>query len=291
MTRPLIACPEPGIYRDVPMDAYQSWNAVGNGTLGYMAQTPAHFRHVMDNGTEPTEAMRLGVAAHMAILEPARFAETYRPHIEGSRSTKPVKDDIARIRAEGFEPLRPEEWIEINGWREHLVGDALDMLAAAEAVELSIVWDQKVEGERIVRCKCRADVVTWLDGTRVCNDLKTSRSAAGPAFGRACANYGYTRGAAHYLAGLRAVGLECAEYVFTVFEKRAPYLVAPYRLSEQAREDGVNEWWRLLSMVAECQEKGSWPGYPIKTQIVSVPAWGAREEELSLVIDGETVEV
>lgn len=286
----LQTCPEPGIYRDVPMDVYHSWDAVGNSLLGQMAITPAHYIAAKESGTEQTEAMLFGTATHMALLEPARFAETFEMHIPGSRATKPVKADIERIEAMGRVALRPAEWSLINFWRDNLPGDVAQVLRDAEDREVSIVWDQMVEGKRVVRCKCRPDLIAPFRGARICVDIKTARAADPVSFGHACRRYGYHRARAHYLAGLAAVGMPCEEYAFAVFEKSPPHLIAAYRLDAAARDAGENEWWRLLSLVAECEARGDYPGYPPHLVDLAVPVFGGADD-LELTMSGEALEV
>lgn len=275
----MITCPEPGIYTGVPMEIYHAWDAVGNSHLGQMKRSPRHYRYWLDHEQDQTEPMKLGTAAHMAILEWERFQATYRVHLEGARNTKAVKDDMAAIEGAGFIPLRPSEMDMIDVWRENIAKHpaASAMLESATHLEISIVWDQMVEGCRVVRCKARPDLLCEVNGKRICNDLKTAREAGPAFFGRSVASYGYNRGAAHYLAGLQAVDLACRQYVFTVLEKNGPFEVATYHLDENAYMVGREEWWRLLSQLAECRERNEWPGYSPEIEELSVPAYALAE--------------
>src|SRR4051812_22205239 len=66
--------PAYGIYPDVPMSVYSSWDAMRSTSLKKLAEkTPAHFRQEIENPGEPTPALILGDAIHAAALQPDRF--------------------------------------------------------------------------------------------------------------------------------------------------------------------------------------------------------------------------
>ena len=84
---------EPGIYPGTPYDQYAKWNALRVSTLRFAAYSSKHLKWAMDGRLEreETDALRLGTAIHMRLLEPDRY-EIFMP------IAKPCESDWKRSR-------------------------------------------------------------------------------------------------------------------------------------------------------------------------------------------------
>lgn len=299
------ACPAPGIYRGVPAREYHAWDGASNSRLSAMhGRSPAHLRHEMDNPRESTEAMILGDAIHLAILQPELWPGIYTVGGQCAATTKSTghrcrNAGVVRRGDEwfcgvkghdprpgeadpaGFTILSDEHWRTCLRLRDAVQAhaDVAALLHRATDREVSIVWDDPETG---VRCKARLDAVAWDVG--MVGDLKSTTDASPAAFSRSVWNFGYHRQAAHYLNGcavLAGMGLiERApdSWVFLPAEKSEPFPVAFYPLEDDAIEAGRHQLRRLLARYAECLSSDCWEGYP--TRSISLPAfaWGQLDD-------------
>src|SRR5262245_8459627 len=72
-----VVAPDPGVYPNVPMEAYHRWNAVSNSRLTKLDRSPAHLLAYLTEPPEDTKATAEGRAIHCAVLEPDDFVNRY----------------------------------------------------------------------------------------------------------------------------------------------------------------------------------------------------------------------
>jgi hypothetical protein len=115
-------------------------------------------------------------------------------------------------------------------------------------------------------------------------DYKTTASADPESCGRALARWWYAQQAAHYLAGVEALGLapDGAAFVFVFQEKTPPYLVTVAAPDMAAVRIGEARNRAALDVYRECVAAGHWPGYSDGVAIVSLPPWIERTYALEL---------
>lgn len=111
---------QPGIYHDLTNEEYHAGPGLSRSRLVPLLEgTPLDFHQA--EPVEETPAMRLGTAAHLAILEPARFAALVRPQPKWDRRTKEGKKAAA-------------EWADANPGAIGVPED--EYMAACEAARL-----------------------------------------------------------------------------------------------------------------------------------------------------------
>lgn len=278
-----VATPEPGIHADVPMDEYHRWPGASKSRLWLMRErSPAHVRWAMDHPPESTPAQAYGTAAHMAILEPSRFAEVYERLPDGDGRTKAVKDARAAIEEDGRIPLKPDDFDAIMAMRDVVLDHPKARRLLEGDAERSLVWTDPDTG---VLCKGRADLLS--DRGPVIVDYKTTRDASPEAFERAIYIYGYYVQGAMYLDGASALGDSRDHFVIIAQEKGPPFCVGVYDLRPDALLKGADEYGSLLRQWARCVESGEWPGYGDRVVPIGIPEWAARKIEERLEIGGE----
>ena len=300
----MITAPEPGYYTSVPMDIYAAWPYVSRSGLLLMRRSAAHYKAKRDR--KPTNAMKLGSAAHMAILEPELFSERYaakgtceeftgkgddrcknsaavmlesgqgvcRTHL---KKDAPVNERVELLDASDFEACTAMRRVVAGKLR------ANGLISGEGEFELSIVWDEQVEvvaaGARVtvtVRCKARLDRFSALGGGTLL-DIKTTQDASRHSFTKAIFDYDYHVQGGFYMRAARQVGLPAQHYALLPIEKEPPYEACVYRLTEGALDAGEEIAMALLGKLALCQHTGTWPGYEDRVEDIALPDWAWRK--------------
>ncbi|TXF11147.1 PD-(D/E)XK nuclease-like domain-containing protein [Pelomicrobium methylotrophicum] len=263
----------------MPADQYHANQAVGHSGLVRIMRSPAHYREYVTNPPEPTPAMQLGTAFHVALLEPDRLGETFVVAPKFDRRTKEGRQAAEAWEAEhaGKTALTAEQMNAIEQMvasvKQH--AGAAGLLANGMA-EMSGFWSDPETG---IECKCRPD---WLAmaGETVTGivDVKTCVDASADGFARAIATLGYDLQAAFYQDGLKAMTGRTIPFYFIAVEKEAPYAVAAYEASDEVIEVGRAKYRGALQLLKWCRENGRWPAYQPNGEIetINLPRWAAN---------------
>lgn len=264
------------ILTNLPREEYENIQAVNYSVLKYFDKSAAHAKEEMLHPKEPTKAMEIGNAIHLAILEPERFKSEYILAPQIDRRTKEGKADWARFEAEnpGKSYLKPDEWQNcldiIQAIKENAV--ASEILYGKGANEISVVWKDAETG---LVCKGRLDRFTQYLGWSVVIDIKTTASAVEAVFASQVARMNYHLQAAFYLDGLNTVSQSEAErrYLILAIEKERPFGMRLFELDNEAIEEGRYKYRSFLKMYKQCIETNVWPGYPAEIKSLSLPKW------------------
>ena len=267
-------------------DTYRAAPGVNWSTLKHIARSPLHYQHALANPTEPTAAMQAGTLAHLATLEPARFAaEVVLPPDDvlgkgGRRSTKAYREwadaQPAGVTIASADEVATAQAI-ADAVRTHPVASAL--LAEARC-EVPLYWTDPIAE---TPCKGLADILVddpssaLVDALSakpyapVLADLKTTSDL--PGFARQAGRMGYHGQLAHYAAGVQAeCGVTPAVFIVAV-ESAAPHDVAVYRLQDEDLERGFAYRDELLATLARCEALGDWPGVSRGVLDLDIPRW------------------
>lgn len=262
---------KPAFYRLTEAD-YRSSPELNWSRLRLAGKSPQHFA-AGPGIVEDTPALRLGRAAHVATLEPERFAASFTTWHGGRRAGREWEAFAENAESAGVEVLTADEAAQVaalaTAVRTH--AGAASLLREGDA-ELSVRFE--VDGRP---CKARLDYLSGSMGGRVVVDLKTAQDASPGGFGRAAAQSGYLGQAAWYCDAVEAVTGEAPSFVFVVVEKSAPYAVGVYAVDEVQLDVGRRLYRRLLRRVRECEESGLWPGYSSGVGLLELPAWAYGE--------------
>src|SRR5947208_1287909 len=174
----------------------------------------------------------IGVAAHLAVLEPQRQADSIMLIEAGDYRTAKAREARDMARAEGKVPLLPYQFDIVRAIagsiRAHPI--ALEAFAGGEA-EVTLAWH---DGETGVPCKARPDYLP-AHGRWVV-DLKTAASANPRTWRDQAYRLGYHARAAWYLGGAAAVlGQMPEEYWVVIVEKEPPSPVSVLGFDPDAR--------------------------------------------------------
>lgn len=261
-------------------EEYHAHPALSRSALSLVAQSPLHFWHRYHSGAyepqPPAPQFRLGTAAHMAVLEPELFADSYAEAPSLSRTTKAGKEAWAAAAEGGRELLTAIELAQINGMctalQQHpAASKALAVPGINEASYISADPSTKLP------IKCRPDRLTesgWVV------DLKTTRDASAPAFTKSVVNFGYHIQAAFYMHVLDTLGERPKGFIIVAVEKEPPHAVQVFRISPEAVMYGTQEMFRHLATLQRCLTDypldQPWPAYSNEVVDLDLPPWAMR---------------
>jgi hypothetical protein len=287
-----------GIFADIPNAAYHGGDGVSKSGLDLIARSPMHYRHARDaaNDNDPTNAQRIGSAAHKLILEPDTFDTEFAVAPDVDRRTKEGKELWTAFAADsaGKTLLTESEMDQLEAMRDAVMAHpaARGLLSSVPGrAELSAYWRDTATG---VLCRCRPD---WWRADGILVDLKTTDDASPEEFGRSVLKWRYHVQAAMYLDGTRRAaeqggGLELIvdpakgegipafpnHFLFVVVEKKPPHAVAVYKLDSLSLQHGAAEYRRDLARYVDCLERDSWPAFGETVLQTGLPEWFLRRE-------------
>jgi len=232
-----------GIYPDLSNEDYHADPALGSSMMSLLKKSPAHLRAYLKHPPEPTPAMKFGAEYHNYCLG---------GNYEITPKNLPIIKDMYSVL------------------KAHPIASKL--LSGGEP-EVSYFWRHRKYG---FMCKCRPD---YRKGNTII-DLKTTTDASPESFSRAIANFGYHRQGDHYLSGVAEHGIEAENFVIIAQEKKPPYPVAIYRLSEEDLYLGHLENDLIYQTYTQCKALKEWPGYPEKIQSIALPKWYFRQASI-----------
>lgn len=272
------------IRHDLTLDEYLQIDAMSASGLNNARRSALKYLHEKKSPTAATEAMRVGSAAHCAILEPNEFDRRYAVYTE-RRGTNAYKAFDAERPGQTI--LKPDQW---NGCkrmakavREH---PAAGPLLADGKPEVSMFWANNDFG---VDGKLRID---WFREGDSIVEIKTTQDVRPDKFKWDCGRYGYHVKFAWYQDGVTAVtGLVLPTWVIAV-ESKQPHDVVVYRVPEYVIDQGRADYEDALNTLRECRTSGRYPGVSDTVLELELPAFAyAPDEELTLTIGDEKVRV
>lgn len=280
------------IHYDMPFDEYRRLPALNISALKHIKRSPLHYRHALTSARE-TDALRLGSAAHMAVLEPERFVSAHA-----------VWD--ARTAAGAMSPRRGKAWddfVTASVGREIITADEhAGAVAIAEAVRADETAMQYLR-EGCAEVTITADVagrtrkgrVDWLitrDDQHCIIGLKTTRDCRPFVFGKQAATLGYHwQWAWYHDLYMAETGIEPILKEIVV-ESAPPYAVAVYHITEDIIAQGREDYTAALETLEECERTGRWPGPVDGEEDLTMPSWAYTQSpddlsELGLEDDRE----
>ena len=236
---------------------YNAAEGIRRSALWKLTRSPAHFKYELDNPPEPTPALVIGAATHMAVLQPDEFWRQYAIRNLDLR-TKAGKDERDVLQAQGLTILNSDQAAQITGVFKAINGcEAATRLLMGEH-ETSYFWTDEPTGER---CKCRTDNETDISGVHYIVDLKTCNDASTDAFRRDMYKYGYHVQAAMYCEGVKHVKGINSKFVFIAVEKTPPYAINILDLDDGIMLDGMDKYRELLGIYHQCKTLNEWPDF------------------------------
>ena len=256
------------LHLNVPLQTYHSWDAFGSSDLKAFRQGPPAMVPWRRQHRDESEAMKIGTAAHCAIIEPDCFLDRFAHKPDGmSFATKEGKAWKAEVR-DGVTILTHSEWKDVNEIVQAFYAKphAAHSIRTATHREASIRWTDPDTG---LQLKARPD---WFEDGGFIYDLKISRHA-GPSLSFRAWSEGWMHQMAHYRTALIAAGVKVQGARLVVIGPKEPQSLRVYTIQIKADALGLctleNE--ATVRGMAECAASGFWPGTPDEWTPVDVP--------------------
>lgn len=259
---------EPGIY-DISDEEYFAAEGLNNSYLWRLnSKTPAHAQVP----SEKTDAMTLGSAVHLAVLQP-ELAD--KGIIQGP------KDRRGKKWTEAVEKAEKDNVILLTEGDYHTCMTMRDKVWQNPSLASILggsgaVYEQAAFFEhRGQICKLKMDCAK-----DVLIDLKTSADASPRGFARSVADYGYHQQDASYTYGWnKAAGTSIDTFLFLVIEKSPPYAPAIYELDAQSRAEGWASYNAAIDLHLECEGQKHFPGYAAEKVLLSLPPYAFKHTD------------
>lgn len=263
--------------RGLAPEDYHAHPALSRSRLKILLDgTPLDFAQAPP--VEETAAMRLGTAAHLALLEPERFRDLVRPMPDfGDGRTKEAKlAKAAWLEANPGRIAVPEDDYRAAQKAATLVRERTGPAAALRRgdAEVSIFWHQDD-----TLCKSRPDFLD-LERRIVC-DVKTTK--------RDLDDRQVVSILVDQYAAMQAAMVNCAAHALTgetvtpyllVVRLAAPVDIRLVQVTDEWLEYGEAQFLAALKTYRECVAAGQWPGWSDRNvTTVALPDWARKRAE------------
>lgn len=280
-------CPM-GIVYGMPFEDYHAVDAFSASGMKIFARSPWHWHNRLP--VKRTRAMLNGSLVHCARLEPEALDARYvvvpedaprRPSVAQWKAKNPSPDSVAAMQwwtafeqsCTGRDIVPAGDFATTQQQLQALANDPeLHEAFSTGNSEVSMFWIDPATG---VYCKARPDHIrTKRDGSVQMLDLKSMADDTPAGVMRAMGRLGMYRQEAHYRRGYEVItGTPVADFVFAVVSSVPPILATPYRLVDEALQQGIEEVDDLLREFAQCQQHNRWPAYKPDQRMIDLPAW------------------
>ena len=277
-----VASTSPQIRLHMPAARYHASPGLSISKLRRLGRSPQHFQH--EPGEGQSIPMRLGTAAHYAVLEPERF-----------KSEVVIWNRISE--AGNLCPRKGQYWdkFQLDNPDKHIVNpDDYDHALAIQhavrtdphasrylqrgAAEVSLRWMMRGR-----LCRARPDYMTVADGRPHLIGLKTAADVRPWFFSGAGERYGYHMAWAWYHDGYDLIRHVKPVMKEIVVETAPPHSVVVYNIPDEVIEQGRDEYQRLLDLLADCERANLWPGPAMGGEVnYTRPAWTQRQADEDL---------
>lgn len=229
---------------------------------------------------EPTDAMKLGSAVHMATLEFQKFKDEYvedrTKDFNKTYKVQKAQYEEWKLSVEGKSLITKSDMTMVLRMRDALLSKKVWRILCRNGYsERSLYWKDPLTG---IVCKARMDYFiepceAYPNGLIL--DLKTTANASKAEFSKSIYNYGYYNQLAWYSEGVRVKydREEYPKFIFCAIEKKRPYDSNFFNGTQLMLRIGLMENKKLLNLFADCKNNDRWPGYLDQVQDIDLPMW------------------
>jgi hypothetical protein len=252
---------------------YRREEGVNQSSLKKILESPAHYQAALKNKLIPTPAMEMGTALHCLTLD-GREAFDRQYVLKPADIKLTTKEGKEWKAAQGRKKIlntggKDDAWNSVLGMDESLRRLAYFDPSQPDYIkynEVSVYWEW--EG---VPCKARLDRVD-IENNLVL-DLKTTDSVEPELFTKKVVGLGYDFQAAAYSIAAEAAFGKPFKFIFACVERKAPYTVSLFEVSDEMMEEGKRKFDRAIRIYNECQASGEWPNKPAMINKLTYPSW------------------
>lgn len=302
------------------MQTYLNHKSISSSSLKEILKTPLHYRFYQEQKhiAPDKSCFQLGTFAHMAFIEPDRF-DKYIIEPEGSLAKK--EDVISLIKFYektngltlsglthmGADPKMNELKNYLSSLKEkcpysvvakeyqqivdllqynynHYGGGIIPRILKGALGEVSMYGVDAETGKKV---KARADFLNVEEniGVNAIISFKTTSASTLNKFIYDTAKFQYELSEGMYQqVAYDVTGRKFNVTIMIVLQTVAPYLPAVFWWQAEDIQNGKYKYRNALNLVAECEEKKSWPGFDAMAESgnygvleLSQPEWAKKE--------------
>lgn len=259
----------------VAEDVYRAHGALSQSEIKVVAEkSPAHLRHQRRTLRAPSEAMKLGTAAHKMILEPDDFDSCYAFAPECHKRSKDEKAVWEAAKAEAKASKK-----KLITKEDHAAATAMrDSIFSNERVGSLLrggVAERACFGNLLgLHGKALLDYYHPNDHAIV--DLKSTKSASLKQFERDVRTYRYHWQAAWYTDLVKSITGKAPTFQIVAVENVEPYCAAIFEIKFDLLAIARWEIQQTVDLIKRCMDTGVWPGYP--TEVNQLGAYKSEWE-------------
>jgi exodeoxyribonuclease VIII len=269
---------KPGIYHNIPNDAYHAGEGVSKSMLDMVAINPAmlKWQRAAPVDTEKLKALDMGTALHCVILEPQEFDKRFIVAPQFNRRSNAGKEEesafLAEVAGKGMTVMDAEQGRKLQLMRESVMAHpaARWLLEAEGQCESSHYWIDPETGElcrirpdkRLIKHPIMLDVKKVADMDRFARHIEEFRYHVQDAMYREGGQQ--TTGEPHgFIFIAVSETIDCGRYPVRVFELDAPDIDAGHALFR-----------RDLNTYHHCRTTNDWGG----VEIIKRPEWARKQD-------------
>lgn len=276
----------PGIYSDVPLDAYVADKLTPAPSLSSGLAHTLITRSPLHGWTEHCRLnpaycavergiFDLGTAAHEALLQGLDRCAVIQADDWRTNAAKEARE---AARSAGKIPMLTKHYAPLETMVEtakaFLMRTELAGLFEAGEPEATIIWN-----EGPIWLRARPDYLSH-DRTVMLHYKTCSGSAQPEAFIRGpLVSMGYDMAAAFYDRGLAEVSGGMPKSVFLAQETSPPYSCSLIALAPAMADIASSKVARAIDLWARCMKSGNWPAYPTRIAYAEPTAWMLAAEQ------------
>jgi hypothetical protein len=242
---------------------YRVKEGISASDLKLLEISPLHLKH-KDLFQFESPVFDLGSLVHKMVLEPEDVEKEFVKLPDFNLRTKAGKEDKAKFEEENFEKtiISPSDWEKAEKMAKNIIAIAGNLIKAGRCEESYFAEDEY----GLIR-KCRPDC--YIEAMGAVIDIKTTQSTKPFDFQKAIYEYRYHYQAYWYLKTLQLLGKKAKQFIFIAIEKKEPFMVRLFRISEDAIKRAESEVEDLIKGYVEFLETG-------KTKVIEeidLPNW------------------
>ena len=266
-------------------------NAVNSSSLKKMIKSPLAFHNsYYGEPEEPTDAMKMGTLAHLAILQGDLFRSKYivMPEFESRTADGKISDSkntkYYKQQQQEWADSIPKDAIVVTSQERDDLFRMIDSIISNEMAfkllsegrpEICGYWRDQETG---IRCRMQADFVSFNLGALV--DVKTCQDSSWSEFRRNVESYEYAFQMAMYREGIKQITGKTPEHtLWLAIEKKAPFEVRVYEMSPQYEMIGDHNYRMAMRKLKECIDSGKFLGGQAEIEIAEPSYWYFKQYE------------
>lgn len=242
-------------------EEYHNSGYLGKSKLMKVLDSPIKFKYALEHPPKPTPAMEFGIALHMAVLEPTKFAKKYSVLPEDFNLRSKANKEIYKATLDNGEtPILFDDFTKIMEMVKSINSVEYAKKALNGEHEISYYWnDERTNVKLSCRPDSRRELVKDKEGIIV--DLKTCSNADTDSFMKDAIRFGYDIQAAQYIEGCNLYYGYPHRFTFIAVEKEPPYAINILEADNLFVQYGKDRFRECVSLVKHCTETNNWWGY------------------------------